>query len=128
MVLLGRRQFALLVGRVEISGIRTNMQGDCKQRTDSTGQHSSSAMKISHLVRAFHCISFTIRLLTVLEQLNCEREENNAAWKNKNKIRAIITIKGRAMWGEKKIHVAERKERKKKVIYIQEYFPIEKKI
>jgi len=52
-------------------------------------------------------------LLTVFGQLNCKREENNAAWKNKNKIRAIIPIKGRATCEEKKIHVTERKERKK---------------
>jgi len=131
MVLLGRRQFALLVGRVEISGVRTT----CKKIANSDGRTVPDNILLpqySHLVvRVFHCISFTIRLLTVLGQLNCEQEENNAARKNKNRIGAIIAIKGRATG--RKENTCNREKRKKKiylhsVIYIQEYFPIEKKI
>lgn len=48
--------------------------------------------------------------------MNCEREENSATWKNKDRIRAIL--KGQAAWEGKKIHVAERKDRKKKNGYL----------
>lgn len=87
------------------------MQGDCKQRR-AVPDNVLLPRYSDSVVRASHCISFTIRLLTVFEQLNCEREENNIAWKNKDRISAIL--KGQAAWKEEKIHVAERKEKRKK--------------
>lgn len=103
-----------------------DMQEDCKQRRAVPDivllpRYSDS------VVRASHCISFTIPLLTVLGRLNCEREENNAAWKNKTRIRAIL--KEQAVWEEEKIRMRGKREKRKTVIYIPEwYFPIEKKI